>query len=177
MRRNKIQDARYKQIPKLIFRIWLLVIVWSLFLVPCSFAAIKSADLINNSALYDGQVIDYEGELIGDIMMRGDYAWININDGNYAIGVFIDKALVDEKYLPGNYNYKGDTVKIKGIFNRACPEHGGDLDIHASTIELVSPGHKIKHPLNQTKIYIAGALLLGIFLVMLVPAIIKRFSS
>ncbi|MCM8823992.1 MAG: DNA-binding protein, partial [Candidatus Omnitrophica bacterium] len=52
---------------------------------------IDSTKLIGNAKEYDGKIIIYEGEVIGDIMLRGKYAWINVNDGKGTIGVWVDR--------------------------------------------------------------------------------------
>jgi len=172
MRITNKQDTRYKQ-----FQIWLLVIIWSLYLGNCIFAAVPSTELVDNAEKYDGQVIEYQGEAIGDIMNRRNHAWINVNDGGRAIGIFSDKNLSDQIKKTGSYNQIGDTVKIIGIFNRSCADHGGDLDIHARELYIVQGGHKVEHPVNQGKLVIAGLLFLGVLATLIIPAAIDRFSS
>lgn len=41
---------------------------------------IDSSTLINNAFKYDGKVVEFQGEAIGEIMKRGDFAWVNIHD-------------------------------------------------------------------------------------------------
>jgi len=113
---------------------------------------ISSTELINNAKFYDGKIVVYTGEVIGDMMVRGEYAWINVNDGNNAIGIWIKRELIGDILYTGNYQQKGDLVEIKGKFNRACVEHGGDLDIHAQSIIKISSGSKIPHLVNKKEI-------------------------
>ena len=118
----------------------------------CCFAQpISSTELINNAKQYDGKIVTYEGEVIGDIMKRGDYAWVNINDGSNAIGIWMSDSLVKTITYTGSYKSKGDVIEITGVFNRACPEHGGDLDIHAQTIRKTDAGRVILEKLNTGK--------------------------
>jgi len=112
---------------------------------------ISSAELINNAKQYDGKTVVYEGEVIGDIMVRGDYAWINVNDGQNAIGIWMSKNLVKDILYIGSYKSKGDWVEITGIFQRACLQHGGDLDIHAQAIRKVRQGRHVLERLNMGK--------------------------
>jgi len=124
------------------------------FFIPafnCYAQPIPSAELINNGKLYDGKVVSYEGEVIGDIMVRGDYAWINLNDGRNAIGVWIKSALTKDIGFTGSYKSVGDGVEITGVFGRACPEHGGDLDIHAEVIRKTGAGRHLQERLNVDK--------------------------
>jgi len=90
----------------------------------------------------------YSGEVIGDIMKRGEYAWINVSDENNAIGIWVPYVETEKIKYTGKYRYKGDIVRISGVFNRACPEHGGDLDIHAKSIEIIEKGYEIKRNIN-----------------------------
>ncbi|MBI5144664.1 MAG: hypothetical protein HZA27_00580, partial [Candidatus Omnitrophica bacterium] len=72
-------------------------------LVTLSFAQpVSSSELINNAKQYDGQEVTYAGEVIGEVMCRGDFAWINLNDGQGAIGVWVDKALSAEIHFAGS---------------------------------------------------------------------------
>jgi hypothetical protein len=137
---------------------------------------VSSTDLINNAKQYDGKIVDYRGEVIGDIMIRGQYAWININDGQNAIGIWGPKALIKDIAYKGSYGFKGDVIEITGMFNRSCPEHGGDLDIHAQTIRKATGGRQIFENLDFNKIKIAF-ILLGIALLLFISNLItlKRY--
>jgi len=112
---------------------------------------ISSAELINNAKLYDAKAVAYEGEIIGDIMVRGNYAWINLNDGSGAIGIWANQSLTKDLVYTGSYKSRGDWLEITGIFHRACPEHGGDLDIHAQGIRKVKSGRLVVDRLNLDK--------------------------
>ena len=113
--------------------------------------SLSSTELINNAKLYDGKILTYEGEVIGDIMARGDYAWLNVNDGQNAIGIWADKNLTKDISYTGTYKSKGDLVEITGVFHRACLEHGGDLDIHAQAIRKLRQGRGVIERLNTSK--------------------------
>jgi hypothetical protein len=112
---------------------------------------VSSTELINRAKELDGATVVYRGEVIGDIMQRGNFAWINVNDGQNAIGIWIDYALTKDIAYTGNYKFIGDTVEVNGIFHRACPEHGADLDIHAETLRKVESGKPVPEKLTRTK--------------------------
>lgn len=111
--------------------------------------------LIENAKEMDGQEVTVQGEVIGECMDRGDYSWININDGTNAMGVWLSKSEAEKVLNYGNYKYKGDTVKITGVFNRACAEHGGESDLHSNSIEIVEQGHRVNEQLSSVKIVTA----------------------
>jgi hypothetical protein len=114
--------------------------------------SISSVELINNAKNYNGNVVVYKGEVIGDIMVRSEYAWINVNDEKNAIGIWIKKELIKDIIYTGSYKAKGDLVEITGKFNRSCVEHGGDLDIHAQSITKISSGNKTPRSVNKKEI-------------------------
>ncbi len=125
----------------------------------CYAEPVSSSDLINNAKEFDAKTIVYEGEAIGDIMIRGGYAWANLNDGKNAIGIWLDKAKASEIVYIGSYKSKGDWLEVTGVFHRACLEHGGDLDIHAQSLRKIKSGYAITQILNWEKIHLAVFLL------------------
>jgi hypothetical protein len=132
----------------------------------CRAETLASKELINNAKAYDGKVVAYRGEAVGATMVRGDHAWINLNDGVNALGIWVTKEIA-AGVTAGTYRARGDALEITGIFHRACPEHGGDLDIHAESATIVEKGSPILHPVNNTTIKLSAlffiALLLFIF--------------
>lgn len=120
---------------------------------------ITSIDLINKAKSYDGKTVIYRGEVVGDIMLRKDYAWINANDGKNAMGIWLKKELVKDFRFLGGYGYIGEVVEVEGEFHRACPEHGGDMDIHAQTLTVGQQGSKIIHSIKIWKVKVAVSVL------------------
>ncbi len=139
--------------------------------MPC--LAVESHELVDNAHLYDGKKVEYQGEVVGDIMRRGEFAWLNVNDGGRAIGVWAKGEQVEIIKKAGCYNYIGDKIKVIGTFHRSCPEHGGDLDIHAQEITLLKEGYPIEHTIYPAKIVVAMILLLALLAVIILPKILK----
>jgi hypothetical protein len=131
-------------------------------------------DLINNTKQHDGKTVNYKGEVIGDVMIRGDYVWLHVNDGNIAIGIWAPKTMVQDIRYAGDYHKKGDIVEVSGTFHQSCLEHGGDLDIHASEIRKITLGNLIIQPVSRKKIYIGIS---SLVLVLLFYASKKFFQS
>ncbi len=130
--------------------------------VPCAASEniVKINDLIEQSVSFDNTEVTVQGEAIGEALERGEYTWININDTTNAIGIWVKSSDIDQIQFYGDYKHKGDTVKITGEFHRSCPEHGGDIDIHCTNIDIVEPGSVIKEPLSQNKVIIAVSVIL-----------------
>ena len=113
--------------------------------------SLSSTELIDNAKTYDGKTVVYTGEVIGEVMMRGEYAWANLNDGKNAIGAWLPVGLAREIEFKGSYKAKGDVVEVVGIFNHACVQHGGDLDIHAEALKKIRSGKIIRERINTGK--------------------------
>jgi hypothetical protein len=133
-----------------------------------------SLDLLNNAKQYDGKTVSYKGEVIGDVMIRGDHAWLHVNDGSIAIGIWAPRTLIEDIRYAGDYHKKGDTVEVFGTFHRTCSEHGGDLDIHASEIKKIASGSLVIQPISRKKVYIG---VYSLMLVLLFYTLKKFFQS
>jgi len=151
------------------------VFLSSFFIFPgASYAqAVSASDLINDAAAYNGQIILFEGEVIGDIMVRREHAWINLNDADAAIGIWAEKGLIEGITHTGGYNSKGDWVRVYGIFSRACGEHSGELDIHAKSIKILNAGRVFEERLNLEKRNIALVLLGALCLVVILQVYLR----
>jgi hypothetical protein len=151
--------------------IWITLTLICLVSLPAF--AVTGNDLVEDARFYDGARIEFEGEAVGDLMLRGDFAWLNVSDGTRAIGIWAKKEMVKDIKITGDYNHVGDRIKISGIFNRACREHGGDLDIHAQKITMVKKGQMREHPLDIRKVLVTVILFLMVLGVVLLPRFLK----
>lgn len=139
----------------------MLFLSFSLSAQVCAAAVTEINTLIEKSQAFDGQTITIEGEAIGEAMLRGEYAWINISDNTNAIGVWLKASDAQKIKSFGDYRHKGDIVKITGTFSRNCTEHGGDVDIHSHSLEIIEQG--FNRPEEITLVKIQAALALSFF--------------
>lgn len=107
-------------------------------------AVVPINDLIKDSHAYDQKPIVIEAEVILEVLERDDYAWINVNDGTNAIGVYLPIEMTKDLDVFGDYNHIGDKVLIEGVFTRNCDEHGGEIDIHATSLTIVEEGYVVE---------------------------------
>lgn len=137
--------------------------------------AVSSIELVERAKRYDGKRVEYQGEVIGDVMKRGDYAWIHVNDDFYSTFESEDVKILkgynsghavwcradDVEFIEhlGDHKHQGDYIKIVGVFNQACTEHGGTMDIHATRIELMKQGFARDYPFNSSRVLVAVFLL------------------
>jgi hypothetical protein len=153
---RKVQDLQF----------WFVVLIlgfW-IFNFNCYAQVISSDELISRAKEYDGKTVVYQGEVIGEVMTRGQGAWINVQDSQAAIGVWLPLVLARGVSQTGSYKFKGDMVEVSGVFQRACPEHGADLDIHAQSLRKVQAGYPLKEKVSPDKIKAAQvfAVILGL---------------
>ncbi len=121
---------------------------------------IEINQLIENSKDFDDTEVSVQGEAIGEVLERGAYGWVNIYDGTNTIGIWLKKEDTEKINFLGDYKHKGDIVKVIGTFSRDCLEHGGDVDIHSVSFDIVESGYIVKEKFSSLKI--AVTLLLSI---------------
>ena len=134
----------------------------------------SSTQLVEKPTTFNGTTVTFTGEAIGEVMVRGDYAWIHLNDDAYeeknveegaklggynsGMAVWIPAALTKQVDSYGDYKHEGSIVQITGTFNAACKEHGGDMDIHATALRVIRPGHDVVDAIALWKVLLAIAL-------------------
>ena len=135
---------------------------------------VSSRELISNAKDYDQKIIVFEGEVIGEVMQRKNGAWVNVNDGDYSIGIWMPKELANKIQYAGGYKTKGDIIRLKGLFNHACLEHGGDLDIHAVALINIKPGYRIKENFPAAKKKFTIILFIALCLILISKILIPK---
>jgi hypothetical protein len=133
-------------------------------------ASYSSKALIENARLLDGKKVTYRGEAVTAVMKRGEYAWVNVNDGDNAIGIWCKVSMLEPLRFLGDYKHNGDILEAEGMFNRACPMHGGELDIHANKIKFLKTGFPTKEKVDLGKTGLAAFL----FLLVLAATVVFR---
>jgi hypothetical protein len=133
----------------------------------------SSAELIENAKQFDGREIIYQGEAIGEVMTRGTYSWANLHDGDNAIGIWMPNNFLSLISFTGSYNSRGDWLSARGVFNRACAMHGGDLDIHATQLSKIRGGKQVKHRLVAEKQRLS-IILSGVLLCLLILQLLSK---
>ena len=120
--------------------------------------SVGSTRMIEEAGELDGLTVEFSGEAIGSALARGGMAWVNIADPGGAMGVWMSAEAVRSIRYFGSYSFRGDELRVKGVFHRACGEHGGDMDIHAMEIEVIRLGERILHPPSAARLLFAAVL-------------------
>lgn len=119
--------------------------------------AFSPDELIKLDRDLDGTRVTVEGEAIGeDLRADEDHRWVNLLGESVAVGIYMrnaDAALIDSF---GSYKHSGDIVRVTGIVNIACDQHGGDFDVHAEVVQVVSEGQPIFRPPQMWKLVLAS---------------------
>ena len=125
--------------------------------------------VLNNPSSFDQKLIVVEGEAIGEVLKDEEQGfWINISSQDHNVGVFSQNpdSFKDIVYW-GQYEEKGDTVRVRGIFYETCPQHQ-IADIHLKELEVVKRGYKQTIDPSARKVALAKilfiiCLILGLF--------------
>ena len=138
----------------------LLIILLSVCFVISAYAqkTIGIDSLINHEKDYNNKTVTVEGEAIGEVLERGDYAWVNINDGTNAIGIWMTESDAKKIEYFGDYKHVGDTLRRTGIFSDDSKAHGGDVDIHAASMDIIKKGSRVDDTVSNSKAITAAIL-------------------
>jgi len=157
----------------------ILFIIMVSFTITCEAQPITNYnEMIENGKALDKKEIVVKGEAIGEPMKRGDYTWVNLSDGSTAMGIWLKNEDAAKIKVFGDYKHKGDTIEIIGIFNRACIEHGGDMDIHSNGVIVVDNGYKVEKVINRKRLLIAlESLIITVILILANHKSRKNFAN
>jgi hypothetical protein len=141
--------------------------------------AVTSNDLIDCATTFDGRTVRYTGEVVGAVLLRGERAWVQLNDdvyarsigplpahrvavgGNAGVAVSIPATLARQIGKVGGHNARGDLVEVSGVYRSADPADGGGPAIQAGSGRIVRPGEQVRHPLSVPRAMVAVALALA----------------
>ena len=141
-----------------VLRTALVIVIAIVFATNCYAVVWSSKELIEKAKELNGRKLNYRGELVTAILDRGEYSWINLNDGFNAIGIWCKSSSLSGVKFIGDYKNRGDVIETSGTFNRACSIHNGELDLHADTVKIVKKGHLLMMAIDLKRINSAIAL-------------------
>lgn len=142
---------------------------------------VTSTQVIECPDLFDGRVVVYIGEVIGDVLQRDEGAWVLMNDDKYALevgpldshgefagynsglSVWLDGDLADLAEQPGGPRFRGDVLRVRGVVHRADPQDGGGLTLRAFQGRVLSPAVELSRPVNRPQAI--AAIVLGLLTV------------
>ena len=117
-----------------------------------------SALLADNGTL-SGQQVSFFAEAIGDPIRSEDgRIWVNVLGDGQLIGVCMTPEQVESITNWGGYCVKGTELQITGTLDLSCSSHGGNLDIHADNVAVISPGGAFAENVQYGELYAGIAL-------------------
>lgn len=135
----------------------------------------SAAALASAASGLDGESVTLEGEVVSEALNGGEgHVWVNVLSDGVAIGVWAPEAFAADLEVFGDWGHTGDRVKVTGVLNEACDAHGGDLDVHATSITLLERGTERQHPVSFWKL---GVGLAGISLALLGHRRMRRLEE
>lgn len=154
---------------------------------------VPSSAIIECPDEFDGHLVEYIGEVIGDVLRRNGGAWVLLNDDAYALelgplqthgqpagtnsglSVWLEGDLASLASTPGRHGRRGDVLRIVGIVHRADPEDGGGLTIRAVDGERLDAAVAVKPPLHTAQV--ASAVVLALLALGLVALERRRAAE
>lgn len=125
---------------------------------------------------FDGLLVTYVGEVVGDILARDGGSWLLVNDDAYALEdgpltaggtprgtnsgltVWLPDPLDDLVDEPGRAEVRGDVLMVTGRIHRTDPADGGGLTIRAEEAEVLAEAVAVEAPVHWRQVGAAGVL-------------------
>ncbi len=122
---------------------------------------VASGDLLTCPRVYDGELVRYVGEPVGEVLRRRGHAWVQLNDDVYSqtaplprrsdfagnnsgIGVRLPAGGADKIDHVGGPSHRGDRVVVEGRFHRTLPATADTMAIDARRVRQLRPGGPIE---------------------------------
>lgn len=136
---------------------------------------VSSGALLACPRTYDGKLVRYVGEPVGEVLQRGSHAWVHLNDDVYSqtaplprrpdfagnnsgIGVRLPAngaAAIDHV---GGPSHRGDRIVVEGRFHRTLSATADTMAIDAQRVRQLRPGGPIERRVLADRQLAAAAL-------------------
>lgn len=136
---------------------------------------INSTEVIECPDAFDGHVVVYRGEVVGDVLRRDGGAWLLVNDDDYALevgplrghdefagtnsGLSVWLPTPLPELDPGGADRRGTIIQVRGVVRRADPADGGGLTLRAlgpESTTIVAESQPLDQPVNRSQVIVAG---------------------
>ena len=132
-------------------RTYTFLLVMSMFLMAPSVALgvvvdVTPATLTSLVEDLDGATVRFTAEVVSEALRADDaHVWLNMSGDGVAIGVYMPTEMAEQVTTFGDYGHDGDVVEVLGVYNEACDQHGGDMDVHAESLVVLTAGSEREH--------------------------------
>lgn len=147
--------------------------------LPAGDGRVTSEMVLACPTIFDGLVVTYVGELVGDLLPREGGAWVLVNDDEYALrlgplpshrehagtnaglSVWLPDDLLGAVTGLGRPGVRGDVVELAGHIERTDPQDGGGLTLRATALTILRPSEPVAEPLDRPQALLAVASVLA----------------
>lgn len=135
-----------------------------------------SGTVLSCPGAFDGLIVTYVGEAVGDVLARDGGSWVLMNDDAYALRdgpltlggtpagtnsgltVWLPEPLDDLVDQPGRPDVRGDVLHVTGTVRRADPEDGGGLTLRALEARVLAEAVEVEPPVHWRQVGAAAVL-------------------
>ena len=116
----------------------------------------------------DGRLVSFIGEVVGEpVSILGGGVWVlmmSSDSSSIMVAMTEDQAALIENY--GQYETRGTTLRVTGIYRLADPDNMGDLDVVAYGVRMVDAGGYRGETVNYPLMWVAvGSVAVALVLV------------
>ena len=105
--------------------------------------SLSTKEIVSLPPSEGGLDVTMEGEAILAALRSDEgHVFVNLLQDDTAVGVWMSRVQADRIDGFGRYGRSGTFLRVEGVVNVACAQHGGDLDVHAARVEVVSPAQE-----------------------------------
>ena len=127
---------------------------------PSTYSSVDIRSLLSAGKRQDGRDVSFTGEAVGSpIVADADHVWVNVKGGGAMVGVYMDAELAKRITHYAAYEQTGDMITVSGTYHLACPDHNGELEVHAEQVEINAEGESWTSSVNPVT-YAAGFVLI-----------------
>lgn len=127
---------------------------------PSTYSSVDIRSLLSAGKRQDGRDVSFTGEAVGSpIVADADHVWVNVKGGGAMVGVYMDAELAKKITHYAAYEQTGDMITVSGTYHLACPDHNGELEVHAEQIEINAEGESWTSSVNPAA-YAVGFVLI-----------------
>ena len=134
------------------------------------------AVLVSVNRALDGSDVRFSGEVVGDVVNADEgYKWVNLmGTANNVIGVRLTDVQAARIQNVGGYHKSGTVLQVTGAYHVACPEHQGELEVHALSVEVLDNGGPATHMISTRWLVISVLLCVLSIMLLLIFILLRR---
>ncbi|MGI6031946.1 MAG: TrkH family potassium uptake protein [Coriobacteriales bacterium] len=124
--------------------------------------------LLSASYRLDEEPVEFSGEVVGTpVWADNGHKWVNVKQNGAMIGVYLTNEQLSQITDFGSYGHVGSTIAIKGTYHLSCDQHCGELEVHATSVNVTQAGYDDAADPSTDLLHIGLLLIFGALVVFL----------